>query len=462
MLPPFDPLYTGRVTADVLLASQADEAGLAQRRESRLRALLSAASEGSPRYRKVLEGRRLDTLRLEDLPIAHKRDLMQDFAEWVCDPALSLEALRRFTADPALIATPFLGRYTVWESSGTSGEPAVFVQDAHAMAVYDALEAVRRPLLRPDRAFLDPLGLGERIAFVGATGGHFASTVSVERLRSLNPMARSQLHGLSFLQPMKALTAQLEACRPTVLATYPSAAVILAEEHGAGRLHIAPSEIWTGGENLTPAMRQFIERSFGCRVANSYGASEFLAIGSECREGRLHVNSDWVILESVDAHGRPAPADEAGATTLLTNLANHVQPLIRYDLGDRITLHAQPCACGSRLPVIEVQGRDDDMLWLGDRAVPIGPLALSTVLEEEAGLFDFHLEQQSPRRLLLTTGMAGADADRLLRKGRAALARFLDLQGIGGTLIRCRSGVQRPCGRSGKHARITGIARPPR
>jgi hypothetical protein len=49
--------------------------------------------------------------------------------------------------------------------------------------VYDALEALRRPVLRPFRSFFDPLGIGERIAFVGATGGHFASTVSVERLR---------------------------------------------------------------------------------------------------------------------------------------------------------------------------------------------------------------------------------------------------------------------------------------
>jgi len=52
---------------------------------------------------------------------------------------------------------------------------------------------------------------------------------------------------------------------------------------------------------------------------------------------------------------------------LLTNLANHVQPLIRYDLGDRIMVHEARCGCGSFLPVIELQGRDDDTLWLGSR-----------------------------------------------------------------------------------------------
>ena len=56
------------------------------------------------------------------------------------------------------------------------------------------------------------------------------------------------------------------------------------------------------------------------------------------------------------------PAGEPGHTTLLTNLANHVQPLIRYDLGDGVLVHRAACACGSPLPVIEVEGRGDDML----------------------------------------------------------------------------------------------------
>jgi phenylacetate-coenzyme A ligase PaaK-like adenylate-forming protein len=135
----------------------------------------------------------------------------------------------------------------------------------------------------------------------------------------------------------------------------------------------------------------------------------------------MHVNSDWVILEAVDAHGHAVPAGILGSTTLLTNLANHVQPLIRYDLGDRIVVSGDRCPCNSALPVIEVHGRDDDTLWLGTRAIPIVPLALSTVLEDEAGLFDFRLEQRSSQTLLLTTGMAGVDADRLLESARKSL-----------------------------------------
>ena len=65
----------------------------------------------------------------------------------------------------------------------------------------------------------------------------------------------------------------------------------------AGRLRIAPREVWTGGETLGPAVRAHIERSLGCPLRNSYGASEFLAMGWECQHGHMHLNADWVILD---------------------------------------------------------------------------------------------------------------------------------------------------------------------
>ena len=52
--------------------------------------------------------------------------------------------LRAFIADSERIGEPYLERYVVWESSGSSGVPAIFVQDAHCMAINDALESLRR------------------------------------------------------------------------------------------------------------------------------------------------------------------------------------------------------------------------------------------------------------------------------------------------------------------------------
>lgn len=461
MWPPFDAWRSYAVAAGVAAAARADPAALAALQSRRLSELLASAARDSPLYRRILHGRDPGSWRLDQLPVMHKRELMDRFDDWVADPALRLDALRAFTADADRIGAPYLGRYTVWESSGSSGDPGIFVQDASAMAVYDALEVLRRPLLRPLQRLLDPWGLQDQSVFVGAIGGHFASTVSIERWRRLNPALASRLHSLSFLQPLPELVAQLNALAPNVLASYPSAAVLLAEERVAGRLTVELQEVWTGGETLSPAMRAFVARAFGCPVVDSYGASEFLSLASECRAGALHLNCDWAIVESVDDRGRALPAGEAGATTLLTNLANRVQPLIRYDLGDRVTWRAAACACGSRLPCIDVQGRTDDTLRLaapGGRTISVLPLALSTVLEDDAGLFDFQLVQQGPSDLMLCTGLSGPTAQAALRRARQTLSAFLAGQGAAPTEIHCHADRPGHRGRSGKVQRIVATA----
>lgn len=454
-LPPFDPWQTWITSGDVLLASHADARGLAARQARRLAELLAGALRDSPLLARHLKGIVPGRTRLEDLPVLTKAELMAAFDEWVTDPELHLDALRRFTADPSRIADAYLGRYTVWESSGSSGEPGVFVQDAGAMAVYDALEALRRrtPVARP----LDPLHLGERIAFVGALGGHFASQVSIARLRRLNPALATRLHDVSFLQPVAGMVSELQALAPGVLSTYPSAAVLLASEQVRGRLQLRLKEVWTGGETLSPGMRRHIEQAFGCAVVQSYGASEFLPLASECALGALHLNSDWAILESVDAQGRAVPAGERGASVLLTNLANRVQPLIRYPLGDRVRMQAARCGCGSHLPVIEVEGRADDTLAFRSprgRTVRVLPLALCTVLEDEVGLDDFQLEQLGPRALRLGTPEAGASARERLHRGCGALQAFLAGQGVPDVQVSAEAARPHVLGAGGKLRRV--------
>jgi len=455
----FDPWLSSAVAAEVAVASRANAEALAARQRNRLAKLLAEAVSGCGFYRDLYEGIDLARAPLPDLPVVNKRALMQRFDDWVSDDALRLPELRRFIADPSRIGQPYLGRYIVWESSGSSGEPGIFVQDAHALAVLDALEALRRPTPRPLARLLDPFYVSERIAFVGATDGHFASTVAVRRLQRLNPALAPRLHALSFLRPPGDLVGALDALSPTIVATYPSEALLLAEERLAGRLHLQLHELWTGGETLTPKVRRFVQQAFACPVVDSYGASEFLSIASECERGRLHVNSDWVILEPVDEHGRTVPAGQFGATTLLTNLANRVQPLIRYELGDRVAFGTHPCACGSQLPVIEVSGRSDDSIVLPrghDRCVRVSPLAITTVLEDEAGLFDFQLRQVGPNELRLCTPLDSDAARARMHRARVALGDYLAAQGATAVHVHCHSGHPHSLGRSGKVQRVIG------
>jgi phenylacetate-CoA ligase len=305
---------------------------------------------------------------------------------------------------------------------------------------------------------------GLRQGFVGAIEGHFASEVSLRRLRRLNPWLAATLRSFTILQPLSDLVAQLNRWNPAVLATYPTAAAMLAGEQRRGTLRLALRELLTGGETLAPAQRASVQAAFGCPVRNSYGASEFLAMASECGHGRLHLNADWVILEPLDRRGRPVAPGTLSHTTLLTNLANHLQPLIRYDIGDRLRLLPGPCPCGSALPAIEVLGRQDDALQMrgvGGRRVTLLPLALSTVLEEEAGVFDFQVRQIDARTLSLQLGgLAAADPERR-RRCHAVLLAFAQAQGVRGLRVVDRAGARLPRGRSGKLCRVVGCADAP-
>ena len=452
----------GEIALDLARVAADGADAVAERQHRRLADLLQAAT-ATPHYRAVLRGRDPRRTALQSLAPTGKAELMRQFERRVADPALTLPDLLALCADPQRIAEHYLGRYRVWESSGSTGQPGVFVQDDTAMAVYDALELARRDTPRPWARWFDPFGLAERYAFVGAVGGHFASLVSVRRLCAANPWLAARFRSFSILQPTPALVAELNAFRPSVVGTYPTAAALLADEARRGALRVPVQEVWTGGETLSPAQRHAIEQGLGCPLRNSYGASEFLPIAWECRHGQLHVNADWVILEPVDAAHRPTPPGQPSHTTLLTNLANHVQPLIRFDIGDSIRLPDAPCPCGCTLPVVQVLGRRDDVLradGADGHPVTLLPLALTTVLEDDAGAFDFQLRQLGARRWQLLLGPGhGADVS-LAARCRRVLAGFARAQGVAAGL---HIGVRRvdalPLGPSGKRQRVVALGR---
>jgi phenylacetate-CoA ligase len=462
--PPFNYWLWMQAMAETLAAS-ADPRHYGQRmRTKRLAELMRTTLEGSPFYRRRAARSVGGTPRLEDFEPVGKRELMQHFNDWATDRRITRASVDAFLSDPARLADPYLGQYMVWTSSGTSGEPGTFVQDARSLAVYDALDAVR---LRSGGGAYSPLAswsVGQRVAYVGATGGHFAGNASIARLQRVVPvLARPfapTVKVFSVLDPLRQLVTELQAYQPTLLITYPSCAAALAQEQAGGQMHLRLVETWCGGEQLSPAQRDRIRTSFGCAVRNNYGASEFFAIAWECPQGRLHLNDDWVILEPVDEHRRAVPPGGQSHSTLLTNLANHVQPLLRYDLGDRVRFVGRACPCGSAFPLIEVDGRADDTLQLNDakgQPVTLLPLALATVIEEGADVAHFQLLRTAADALELRFESMVRDPEIAFVRSRAALAVFLARHGLSN--VRIQHGLAPPIrqARSGKLCRVTAL-----
>ncbi len=402
--------------------------------DERLRALVTFARHASPFYRSHY-ARLGPEPRLAELPSVAKADLMASFEDSCTDGRVKREDVDRFLSDRTRIGATFLGEYHVWKSSGTSGTPGIFVQDRHSMAVYDALVAAdfEAGALAAGAAAKIAAG-GGRAALVIATGDHYAGIASWEHMRRAFPGVTRR--SFSVLDPLHKLVAGLNEFKPAFLSGYPSVLALLAAERAAGRLRIAPAMLWSGGETLAPSTRASIESAFECGVMNEYGSSECLAMAHECAAGWMHVNAEWVILEGVDARGAPVEPGELSHTVLLTNLANRVQPIIRYDLGDRMTTLPVPCACGNPLPAVRIDGRKDAMLSLRSRSgktVHLLPLALSTVVEEAAGEHRFQIAKTAPDHLVIRMDPGGTPRERAVRARLAqeALRAYLAGQSLG-------------------------------
>lgn len=437
---PWDPLrasttywkWASRV-GDVWWTRLGGLAAIEAVRDRRLAEFVQFARTHSPFYRDAYKGLSEHDLSLGRLPVVTKHALMARFDDWLTDPEVTLAGVENFLADRSHIGERYLNRYIIWKSSGSTGEMGIYVQDPDALATFDALMAVHLDSARFAAQYAwQFLTRGGRAALVVATGDHFASIASWQRVCQSSPGISAR--GFSILDPLPKLVAELNTYQPAFLASYPTMLSLLADEQNVGRLKLELLNIWSGGECLVPSARTAIERAFGCRVVNEYGASECMSIAFGCQEGWLHVNADWVVLEPVDSEYRPVPPGRSSHTTLLTNLANRSQPIIRYDLGDSVFVSPAPCSCGSPLPAIKAEGRRDDIVSLlgaDGSTVRLLPLALTTIVEEAAQLHRFQIVQTGPARLMLRIDPGTRDEHGEARRAAVhALREYLRQQSL--------------------------------
>jgi phenylacetate-coenzyme A ligase PaaK-like adenylate-forming protein len=84
---------------------------------------------------------------------------------------------------------------------------------------------------------------------------------------------------------------------------------------------------------------------------------------------------------------------------LISNLANRVQPILRYDLGDGVFFRPDRCECGNPLPALRVHGRAANVLTFTDatgESVTIPPLALTTLVDGTPGVRLYQIVQTAP------------------------------------------------------------------
>ena len=294
--------------------------------------------------------------RFETLPSLTKAQVMEAFDDIVVDRRVRLGAVRAHVqaGDPGL----FRGRYRVVLTSGTTGEPGVFVFD-------------RRSWIAMLAAFTRSIEIGGcqsrltrrlRTAVIGST---HATSVS-RQFASTYSCWWTPISSIEALDPLAAVVDRLNAARPDVLLAYTSSARLLAGEQVAGRLRIRPRWVFVTGEVLTPHTRRQIVAAWGVEPVSNYTASETGDLGVECAEAhRMHLAEDTTVIEAVDEENRPVPPGTWSAKVLVTPLRSRIQPLIRYELSDQILLSPDPCPCGRPFAVIEgIRGRVEERVRL--------------------------------------------------------------------------------------------------
>jgi len=139
----------------------------------------------------------------------------------------------------------------------------------------------------------------------------------------------------------------------------------LLKEKGFGN-DISPKVIATTGAPLTNALRDLIRNTFNAHIYESYASTESGPTAFQCKNGKYHINSDYVYLEFLK-NGESVDSKEAGKV-VVTKLYGRGTPIIRYDaVNDIVAPLYEKCNCGLSGCLIEkIYGRDDISLYTPD------------------------------------------------------------------------------------------------
>lgn len=109
-------------------------------------------------------------------------------------------------------------------------------------------------------------------------------------------------------------------------------------------------------------------------------------------------------------------------------------PIIRYELGDRVSLSPKSCTCGITLPVVNAEGRTDEILRFKSSSgqfIPVLPLALWSVLKETHGVLKFQAIQTAPDELKIRLESKCAEAsDDVWKRVYVNACDYLTNQGL--------------------------------
>ncbi|MGW0230393.1 phenylacetate--CoA ligase family protein [Actinopolymorpha singaporensis] len=370
-------------------------------RTERLRSLLGFARERSAFHAARMGDVDPGTATVDDLarlPVMLKQEVDEEWDRIVTVPGTDRAGAERVLAEQEWYSYTPSG-LQVFSSGGSSGVRGVYVWDWEQFVTLACL--AWRWQTRAEFAVGAPdEGRQARLAVLEAGEPPHASTPLFDV--ATVPWMRTFV--IPAAAPFEEVLRAVTDVRPTHLVGYASVVGRLARAVAAGELDIRPVRVSTNSEPLGEEDRDAIDTAWGAPVHNLWGSTEIGVQAVGCGRGEgLHICEDEVILERVDAAGKPVGPDEPAARTLATGLAGRAFPFVRYDLGDEVTLLPGPCQCGSAMRrVADVAGRRDDDFRYGDRVVQAA--AFRHVLGTDPLISEYQVRQTESGADVLVVG----------------------------------------------------------
>lgn len=326
------------------------------RRLDKFRRLVRHASKHSDYYADIIRERGIDieTCTPADFPVLTKSILMANFDSIVTDKRITKKAISDFLERSKDPSEKYLGHWRVMHTSGTSGEVGYFLFDTA-----DLLRMALSSDFRRRRRMMAMMGKREkrrarggrmRMAFYGATGGHFAGvTMTTMASRGLARLF-VDVETFEINSPLPGTIERLNAFQPDMLGGYTAALRMLGEKQREGLLKIAPIGIAATGETCTSADMEFLRACFGAEVTSAYGCTEHLGLGASDPGGEtMTLNDANLIFEFYEDH------------SVITNLFNYTMPLIRYRMSDILIPVPRNDPNDRRLVIRNLVGRTERM-----------------------------------------------------------------------------------------------------
>ncbi len=214
-------------------------------------------------------------------------------------------------------------------------------------------------------------------------------------------------------------------------------ALLIGENHYHG---ICFKAIFSQGENLLKSQREKIEKTFSCKVHDSYGHMERTVTISQCPKGNCHINMNYGLLEIEPVYNAEVAgglqADEYIGEVIGTGLYNFAMPLIRYRTGDWVKVKHNPekCPCGRHFPtVLSILGRESDIIVTPDGRMIT---ALYVVFDRTPGILRGQIIQEERDSLLVRAAVSNG------YEGKAVFELEKNIRNFTGETVRIRIELQ--------------------